>query len=270
MHRFGLGRFLRGEPGPAEHVEKIGVAAGVELIGALDFDTALPEKIDNRAVEHGRAQLRFDVVADDRQVFVGKPFCPNRVAGDENGNVVYKRYSRLERAAGVKARRLIGADRQIIDHDLGGGILQLRDNLFAGGFFLQRQKSAKRIVVGHVRRKTVEDAAHFHDRAGQADLVAENLGAIGRGENGFADVEPDFAAVNVECGHNLNVPGPIRGDLLVHQADAGAIGGGAAVEIDTLDERTGTVAHPDDGDTDFSHGKKEILPAAKRLGQDAM
>src|SRR5207244_9533880 len=137
------------------------------------------KKNDKRVVEKVLAQLRVDLVADDRQFFVGKPFCPNRIAGDENGNVVYKRDAGFERAAGVKARRLIGADRQIIDHDLGGGILQLGDNLFAGGFFLQRQKSAERVVVGHVRRKTVEDAAHFHDCAGQADLVAENLGAIG-------------------------------------------------------------------------------------------
>ena len=43
----------------------------------------------------------------------------------------------------------------------------------------------------------------------------------------------------------------------------------AAVELDALDERTGAVAYANDGDTDFSHGKKEILPAAVSLGQDA-
>ena len=255
---------------PAEHVEEIGVAASVELIGALDFHAALPEKIDNRAVKHGRAELRFDVVADDRQIFVGKSFCPNRVAGDEDGNVVYEGDSGLERAAGVKPGRFIGADRQIIDHDLGGGIFQLTDNLFAGGFFFQGQKCAERIVVGHVRGEAVHDHAHFHDVAGKADFVAKDFGAIGRRENGFADIEPDFAAVDIEGGHNFDVSGPIRGDLLVHQADGGAIDGGTAIKIDTLDERTGTVAHSDDGDTNLSHGKKEILPGAMSLGQDAM
>src|SRR4029077_10815898 len=119
---FGLGSFLRAQPGPAEHVEEIGVTAGVELIGALHFHAALPEKVDNGAVEHGRAQLRFDVVADDRQIFVSKSFRPNRIARDKDGNIVHKSASRLERAAGVKPRRLVGADRQIIDHDFGGGI----------------------------------------------------------------------------------------------------------------------------------------------------
>lgn len=125
-------------------------------------------------------------------------------------------------------------------------------------------------MVGHVGREAVEDAAHFHDRAGEADFIAEDVGAIGRRENGFADIEPDFTAIDVECGHNLNVSGPIRGDLLVHQADGGTIDGGAAVKIDTLDERTGTVAHSDNGDTNLSHGKKEILPEAVSLGQDTI
>jgi len=57
--------------------------------------------------------------------------------------------------------------------------------------------------------------------------------------------------------------------LLVHQADRAAVDAGPAVEIDSLDERTGTIADSDDGDTDFSHGKKEILPAGVSLGQDA-
>src|SRR6184192_1907544 len=122
----------------------------------------------------------------------------------------------------------------------------------------------------NVRGEAVHDHAHFHDGAVKADFVAKDFGAIGRRENGFADIEPDFAAVDIEGGHNFDVSGPIRGDLLVHQADGGAIDGGTAIKIDTLDERTGTVAHSDDGDTNLSHGKKEILPAAERLGQDAM
>ena len=40
---------------------------------------------------------------------------------------------------------------------------------FAGRFFLQRLECALRIVVRHVRRLAVEDAAHLHDRAGRRD-----------------------------------------------------------------------------------------------------
>lgn len=122
---FGLGRFLRGQPGPAEHVEEIGVAAGVELVSTLDFDAALPEKIDNGAMKYGRAELRFDVVSDDRQIFIGETFRPDRVAGDKNRNVVHESDSGLKSAAGIEAGRLIGTDREIVHHDLGGGVLKL-------------------------------------------------------------------------------------------------------------------------------------------------
>jgi hypothetical protein len=39
----------------------------------------------------------------------------------------------------------------------------------------------------------------------------------------------------------------------VHEAGFAAVAIGPAIKIDSLDERTGTVAHPDDGDSDFAH-----------------
>ena len=147
LHRFGLGRFLRGEPAAVEHVEKIGVPAGVQLIGALDFHAALAEEIDDRAMQNGRAQLRLNVVADERQIFFLKPLRPDRVAGDENRDVVDKSEPRFKRAAGIETGRFLRADRQIVDHDLGAGFAQLPDNLLAGRLFFQRLESAQRVVV---------------------------------------------------------------------------------------------------------------------------
>jgi hypothetical protein len=60
--------------------------------------------------------------------------------------------------------------------------------LFAGRFFFQRQKRAKRIVISHVRREAVHYHTHLHDRTRKGNLVTENLGAIGRGKDGLADV----------------------------------------------------------------------------------
>lgn len=56
--------------------------------------------------------------------------------------------------------------------------------------------------------------------------------------------------------------------MAVHKADGAAIDPRTTVKINALDEGTGTIPDPYDGDTDFSHWKKEILPAAPRLGQD--
>jgi hypothetical protein len=54
--------------------------------------------------------------------------------------------------------------------------------------------------------------------------------------------------------------------LLVHQADGVAVDGRAAIKIDTLDERTGTVAHPYDGDADFSHWTKRNPTRSSEVG----
>jgi hypothetical protein len=41
---------------------------------------------------------------------------------------------------------------------------------------------------------------------------------------------------------------------------SGAVAGRGAVEIDSLDERAGTIAYSNNGDSDFSHGKKKSYP----------
>ena len=42
------------------------------MIRAFDFDSAFAEKIDKCAVQNGGAELCFDVIADERQVFIGE------------------------------------------------------------------------------------------------------------------------------------------------------------------------------------------------------
>ena len=51
----------------------------------------------------------------------------------------------------------------------------------------------------------VKNAAHLYNRAGELDLFAEDFCAIGRGENGFADIQTHFAAVDIERGHNFDI-----------------------------------------------------------------
>ena len=68
--------FFDCEPAAIEHVEEIGVSAGVQLVGALDFHAALAEEIDNRAMENRRAELRLDVVADRAEVFFPRSASP--------------------------------------------------------------------------------------------------------------------------------------------------------------------------------------------------
>ena len=149
----------------------------------------------------------------NRQIFVRKPFRPDRIARDENGDVIDESQTGLERAPGIKARGFLGSDRQIIHHDLRARFAQFLDDLFAGRFLFQRQESCGPDHSPHVRGIAVENAAHHDDGPGRFDLVAKNFGAIGRGENRLAHIEPHFAAIDVECGHHFDILRPVRPDL---------------------------------------------------------
>ena len=62
-----LGDLLRFQPLPLQHIQEIGVAAEIELVGAIDAYAALAEQIGKHAVDDGGADLALDVVADQRQ-----------------------------------------------------------------------------------------------------------------------------------------------------------------------------------------------------------
>src|SRR5207253_3074355 len=69
-------------------VEEVGVAAEVELVGALERDAAVAEQARQHAVDDRGADLGLDVVPDDRQVLVEEPLLPVRLARDEDGYAV--------------------------------------------------------------------------------------------------------------------------------------------------------------------------------------
>jgi hypothetical protein len=113
--------------------------------------------------------------------------------------------------------------------------------------------------------KTIENAAHFHDCAGALDFIAKNFSAVRRRKNGLAHIQSHFAAIDIKGGNHFDVLRLVRADATVHEAGAAAVAIGPAIKIDSLDERTGTVAHPDDGDSDFAHSVSATL-CAGRLG----
>src|SRR5439155_24194610 len=139
------------------------------------------------------------------------------------------------------------------DQHLGRRITQFFDDLLTGGFFLQRQESAQWVLVAHVLGKTVENTTHFHDSAGALDFIAKNFSAVRRRKNGLADIESHFAAIDIKGGNHFDILRLVRADATVHEAGTTAVAIGSAIKIDSLDERTGTVAHSDDGDSDFAH-----------------
>src|SRR5439155_5908298 len=200
-------------------------------------------------------------------IFVGKTLCPNRIAGDEDRNIINTTEAGFQSATGVETRRLLRANRKIIDQHLGRRITQFFDDLLTSGFFLQGQESAQWILVAHVLGKTVENTAHFHDCAGSLDFIAKNLRAVRRGKNGLARIESHLAAIDIKSGNYFDVLRLVRADATVHEAGTASVAVGPAVKIDSLDERTGTVAHSDDSDSDFAHSVSATLCAVRSRAQ---
>src|SRR3546814_10729645 len=63
----GLGNLLGFEALAFEHVLEVRVAAEIELVGAIQAHPALAKQVCQHAMDEGSADLRLDVVADDRQ-----------------------------------------------------------------------------------------------------------------------------------------------------------------------------------------------------------
>ena len=64
--------FFDVQPLALEHVLEIGVAADVELVGAVEPHAAVAKQIGEHAMQDGGADLALDVVADDRQAGISK------------------------------------------------------------------------------------------------------------------------------------------------------------------------------------------------------
>ncbi len=65
-HGAGLRDFLAFQAFALEHVQEIGVAAEVELVGAIDAYAAIDKQAGQNTVQDGGADLALDVVAENR------------------------------------------------------------------------------------------------------------------------------------------------------------------------------------------------------------
>ena len=87
--------------------------------GVLQLDAALVEEAGELAVDDRRADLRLDVVADDRQPGLLEALVPVVLAGDEHRQAVDEADAGLQRLLDVPLGRLLGADRQVADEHVG-------------------------------------------------------------------------------------------------------------------------------------------------------
>ena len=248
---FRLGDLLRTQPVQGLHVEEVGVAAGVQLVGAVERVAPVPEQARHQPVGDGGAHLALDVVAHDRHPGLPEPLRPCGRRGDEHGDAVHHGRSRVEAGLGVMRRRLLRADRQVADHYLGAGPLQHVDDL--DRVVICRPERLVLRIVRHVRRHAVEDGTHLDGDAGGREIVLEDHCAIGFGEDGFLKRPADLSLVDVERGDHLQISRPPASDIGVHEARQ-SLGVPIPVVSDALDQRTRAITDPRNGNLDMIRG----------------
>src|SRR6185437_9530254 len=106
-------------------------------------------------------------------------------------------------------------------------------------------------IVAHVIGDSVELSAHSDGRAAFRNLFAKDFGAVRLGEDRLGDVLADLALIDVPCGDDLNVAGPIAADVRVHEPDR--LVRSVSIISEALDERAGAVPDADYGDVDVPH-----------------
>src|SRR5436190_1080557 len=190
------------------------------------------------------AHLRLDVVADDRQAIAAEPLLPVVLASDEHRQAVHEADACLDRHLHVPLRRLLGADRQVADHDVG--LLLLEDADDVGGragrlrdLLLQVLAEA---VMGHPTVNLDAEVRHV----GELDRVVLTR------PHRLREILADLLGIDVERGDELDVANVVSGEVDVHQPRHPLRRVGVAVVGDALDERVGAVADADDGDANLA------------------
>ena len=95
----------------------------------MQLHATVAEQAGELAVDDRRADLRLDVVADDRQAGLAEAVAPVVLAGDEHRDAVDEAAAGLEHLLDVPLGGLLGADRQVGDDDVGLGVLEDLDDV---------------------------------------------------------------------------------------------------------------------------------------------
>ena len=109
--RLGLGDLLGHQALAFQHVLEVHVATNIELVGVINGDAAFLEQAGQHPVGDGGADLRLDVVANDRQSCVGEFLRPLRIRCDEHRKAVDECASGVDGALGIKFVRFLRTDR---------------------------------------------------------------------------------------------------------------------------------------------------------------
>ena len=201
---------------------------------------AILEEAREVAVHDRRADLRLDVVADDRQARLLEAIAPVLLACDEDRDAVDVRAAGLQGLLDVPLRGGLGADRQVRDEHVRLGRLEDADDVVG---------LARRLLddLAQVLAEAVVRHAAMH-RHPEVRHVGELDRVVLTRPDGLRQILADLLLVDVERRDELDVADVVAAEVDVHQAGDDVVPGSIAVVVHALDERAGAVADADDRD----------------------
>ena len=202
-----------------------------------------------------RADLRLDVVADDRAAGFLEALLPVRLARDEDGHAVHHRDAGLEDLLRVPLGRGLGADREVVDDDVGSGLLE--DLHHVVGLSRRLLDDLRHVLADAVVCHAARDL-----HAGLRDLRELDRVVRVRPDR-VGEVDSDLALDDVERGRELDVGDVVPAEVDVHEAGDGVLGLRVLVVLDSLQERVGAVAHADDRDAHLVLRARAVLRAVR-------
>ncbi len=204
-----------------------------------------------------RADLRLDVVADDRQAVLLELLAEVAALGEEDRDAVHHRAPRLEDLLRVPLGGLLGADGEVVDDDVRVRLAEDLDDVV---------RVARRLLdhVGDVLAEAVVGHAAGDGDTGLRD-VGEAVRVVRVGPDGVGEVLADLVLRDVEGGRELHVAHVVAAEVDVHEPGHEGLRVGVLVVLDPLEQGVGAVPHADDRDADLVLGARLAVRAAVLL-----
>ncbi len=226
------------EPLPLQHVQEVGVAAHVQLHRPVELDAAVAEDLRQRAVRDRRADLRLDVVADDRQAAVLEALAEVAALRDEDRHAVHHRAARLQDLLRVPLRRLFRPDGEVVDDDVRARLLEDPHDIVrvARRLLDDLRDVLAEPVVRHPARDLDAGLRHLGELVRVVRVRPDRLG----------EVLADLVGRDVERGRELDIADVIAAQVDMHQAGNELVRRRVLVELHALEQGVGAVADADD------------------------
>ena len=173
-------------------------------------------------MDDGCADLRLEVIAENRQAALFEGIGPSRIAGEKHRYGIDIGRTRFQRATRVELTCLLRADGQETDHHLRTCLLQYGD--YFGGRHLGRRTRNETALWRLIAEKgchAIEARAAAHRDVHLRQIRVEDGGAVRGGEDGFREVATNLSTVDINGSYELDVAWNIWAEFRKRYADRG-------------------------------------------------